>query len=330
MRAMVIIIILGVVGGFGWGWYARHRQPAITALPVQAAPTSSTTSGPSSGGGTDAALSPELKNIYDQAEAMWAQESKDGSPVSSGKAPTLDKMYSAVLQGIYNKPGQKELELRLISDRLTPLGDALFFSKTRYPQDETGIFLLHEVQPGESPDRIAKKYGMSMELVNRLRGMTNLSDSNLRAGDRLKVVSVREHGGNLLHIDKSDFYLDCYIAGLFARRYPISHGAKESPTPVGHTHLVDRVIHPSWTNPKDNHVYQDGDPRNILGGVWMSFSPDGIGQSGLGIHGYTGPDAKMQAMVSNGCVRMDTPQAVELLQSLAHPDRCPTAVDIVE
>jgi lipoprotein-anchoring transpeptidase ErfK/SrfK len=62
----------------------------------------------------------------------------------------------------------------------------------------------------------------------------------------------------------------------------------------------------------------------------MSFSPDGIGQSGLGIHGYTGADAKMQAMVSNGCVRLDTPQAKELYQTLAHPDRCPTAVEIVE
>ncbi len=333
MRTFVILVVLAAAGFGGWKWYTG-RQASANHEAVANAPAKETAPQANPGFGSpaqpDAPLPPELKAEYDRAEALWAQLAKDGSPAVTVKAPLLDQLYSKVLQGIYNKSEHKELEQRLVADRLTPLGNELFFSRTRYPEDETGIMVMHEAQPGESPDRIAKKYGMCVELLNRLRGMTNLTDASLHAGDRLKVVAVREHGGYLLHVDKSDFYLDCYIAGLLIRRYPISHGAKETPTPVGKTHLVDRVLDPTWTDPHTHEVYQPGDARNILGGVWMSFSPDGIGQSGLGIHGYTGADAKMQAMVSNGCVRLDTPQAKELYQTLAHPDRCPTAVEIVE
>lgn len=334
MRTLVILLLLAAAAFFGWRWYAGRQAGAAPATAPGGAQGFGGATPPAKGFGDnpqgDAPLPGELKADYDQAEALWAAQAKDGAPASGGKAPLLDKLYSKVLQGIYNKPGQKALELRLVADRLTPLGNELFFSHTRYPDDETGILQLHEVQPGESPDRIAKHYGMSVELLNRLRGMTNLTDASLHAGDRVKVVAVKEHGGYLLHVKKSDFYLDCYIAGLFARRYPISIGAKESPTPVGRTHLVDRVLDPTWTDPHNHVTYQPGDPGNILGGVWMSFSPDGIGQSGLGIHGYTGANARMQAMVSNGCVRLDTPQAKELYQTLAHPDRCPTQVEIVE
>jgi lipoprotein-anchoring transpeptidase ErfK/SrfK len=336
MRAFFILLVLAAIGFVGWKWYSA-RQAAESATKTEQVAAADAAKAPAAGGqgfgGSDeqpAAIPPELKAMYDQAEALWAASSKDGGPATNAKAPLLDQLYSKVLQGIYNKPGQKALELRLVADRLTPLGNELFFSKTRYPDDETGVFVLHEAQPGESPDRIAKKYGMSIELLNRMRGMTNLQDASLHAGDRLKVATVRDHGGYFLHVDKGDFYLDCYVAGLFARRYPISHGAKETPTPVGKTHLIDRVLDPTWTDPHTHEVYQPEDPRNILGRVWMAFSPDGIGQSGLGIHGYTGPNPKMQAMVSNGCVRLDTPQAQELYQTICHPNRCPTAVEIVE
>ncbi len=337
MRAFFILLVLAAIGFVGWKWYsARQLAEAAAAKPVVSAASPGETGkepAPAAQGfGGEEAPGPipaELKAGYDQAEALWSA-AKDGSPATSAKAPLMDQLYSKVLQGLYNKSGQKALEQRIISERLTPLGNELFFAKTRFPDDETGIFVLHEVQPGESPDKIAKKYGMSIELINRLRGMTDLTDAKLHAGDRLKAVTVRDHGGYFLHVDKSDYYLDCYVAGLFARRYPISHGAKETPTPVGKTHLTDRVLNPTWTDPHTHEVYQPEDPRNILGKVWMAFSPDGIGQSGLGIHGYTGPNPKMQAMVSNGCVRLDTPQAQELYQTICHPDRCPTAVEIVE
>jgi hypothetical protein len=335
MRALLILIVLAVAGFFTWKWMASPSPAEAPPQPPVATGETSLAGAPPSGlqgfGEAHAAqpLPAEVKGTYDQAEALWAELSKNGSnPTVAAKAPLLDKLYGTVLKGIYNNASQKDLELKIIADRLTPLGDMLFFSKARYADDETGTFVMHQVNPGESPDAIAKKYGMPHELLNRMRGRDS-GDSRLSQGDALKVVNVREKGGNFLHIDKSDFYLDCYIAGLFARRYVISHGAEESPTPTGTTKLTDRVLNPTWTDPKSHEVYQPDDPRNILGKVWMKFSPDGLGQDGLGIHGYTGPNPKMQARVSNGCVRLDTPQAQELYQLLAHPDRCPTAVEIV-
>ena len=341
MRAFLILIVLAVAAFFGWKWLAPH--PAAPAVPESVAPDPAKPVTPTFGAPasppvtpvfgatpTPQALPADLKAAYDQAEALWTQLSNGGgSPATSPKAPLLDKLYSTVLRGIYNKDAQKPLELKLVGERLTALGDALFFSKARYVDDETGIFLMYEVKPGESPDAIAKKFGLPHELLNRMRGH-DTSDSRLNLGDLLKVANVREKGGNFLHIDKSDFYLDCYIAGLFARRYVISHGAVESPTPTGTTKLTDRVLNPDWTDPKTHEVYKADDPRNILGKVWMKFSPEGLGQDGLGIHGYTGPNPQMQARVSNGCVRLDTPKAQELYSLLAHPDRCPTAVEIVE
>lgn len=338
MRAIFILIVLAVAGFFAWKWLAPKPADGPGSTPTGADPTTppgdfGTTQTPPGDFGTPAApqqLPAELKATYEQAEALWADMAKNGgNPPTSPKAPLLDKLYGTVLRGIYNQEAHKGLELKLISERLTPLGDALFFSKARYADDETGTFVMHQVASGESPDAIAKKYGMPHELLNRMRGR-DAGDSKLSLGDVLKVANVREKGGNFLHIDKSDFYLDCYIAGLFARRYVISHGANESPTPTGTTRLIDRVLNPDWTDPKTKEVYRADDPRNILGKVWMKFSPDGLGQDGLGIHGYTGPNPQMQAKVSNGCVRLDTPQAQELYQLLAHPDRCPTAVVIVD
>jgi L,D-transpeptidase catalytic domain len=327
MRAILILIALGVAGFFAWKWMNPPPAPVeVPAAPSEQPAVQTGFGSPTAG----QPLPAELKAKYDQAETLWTELSNGGgNPAASPKAPLLNTWYSAVLKGIYNKDQHKGLELKIINERLTPLGNEIFFSKTRFVDDETGTMALHEVSPGESPDAIGKKYGMPNELVNRMRGR-DANESRLNLGDRLKVAKVREKGGNFLHIDKSDFYLDCYIAGLFARRYVISHGAVETPTPTGSTRLTDRVINPTWTDPKTHEVYQPEDPRNILGKVWLKFSSDGIGQDGLGIHGYTGPNPQMQAKVSNGCIRLDTPQAQEIYQLLAHPDRCPTAVEIVD
>ena len=333
MRAFFILIVLAVAAFAAWKWLAPANAAQLPpAIPGNDVSTSGTPPKQTGFGVVVAAqpLPTDLKTTYDQAEALWTDLAKDSiNPTLSPKAPLLNKLYSTVLRGIYNQNAQKELELKIIGERLTPLADALFFSKARYLNDETGVFLTYDVKPGESPDAIAKKFGMPHELLNRMRGR-DTGDSRMSPGDVMKVANVREKGGNFLHIDKSDFYLDCYIAGLFARRYVISHGATETPTPVGKTKLTDRVLNPDWTDPKTHEVYKADDPRNILGKVWMKFSSDGLGQDGLGIHGYTGPNPQMQAKVSNGCVRLDTPQAQELYQMLAHPDRCPTAVEIVE
>jgi lipoprotein-anchoring transpeptidase ErfK/SrfK len=264
----------------------------------------------------------------DQAEAMWA--AAGGDPANSAQAPAMDALYSTALRALYNQPGQREREEKLITERLSQLGHTLFFSTARFNEDSSGTFATHLAASGESPNLIARKYGMSQMFLNRLRGRADANDGKLNVGDALKVVKVKEKGGFFIHVDKGDYILDCYVAGLFAKRYQCSVGKKDSPTPVGHTHLIGREWHPDWTDPTTHQVLRYGDPGNILGPIWMKFDPAELGQDGIGIHGYTGADSQMGANVSHGCVRLGNQDAEELYNTLSQPELTPTAVEIAE
>ena len=45
-----------------------------------------------------------------------------------------------------------------------------------------------------------------------------------KLGETLKIVHAKEPGYDI-YIDKSDFTLDIFVAGIFAKRYTIGHGA---------------------------------------------------------------------------------------------------------
>jgi lipoprotein-anchoring transpeptidase ErfK/SrfK len=337
MRVVLVLIVIAALAG-GWYWH-KHRAPAMqTGDPVLSGDPAAPGAGVNSQGSMPS-LSPAAnpppaaeapaaaKQALDQAEAMWAAAGAD--PATSAQAPAMDALYTTVLKALYNQPGQKAREDKLIAERLAPLGKALFFSIARYNEDTTGTFAMHLAASGENPNLIARKYGMSQMFLNRLRGR-EANDGKLNVGDALKVVKVKDKGGFAIHVDKGDFILDCYVAGLFAKRYQCSVGKNESPTPIGRTHLIGREWHPDWTDPTTHQVMRYGDPGNILGPIWMKFDPGELGQDGIGIHGYTGADSQMGANVSHGCVRLGNQDAEELYNTLSQPELSPTAVEITE
>jgi lipoprotein-anchoring transpeptidase ErfK/SrfK len=317
MRALIILALLAGAGYGGWYWLSHRSADATEADPFdsQAAVTAQA-----------APLPAAAQKAWDEAEALWS--AAGGQAAQSQQAPRMARLYTQALQAMYNLPGNHDREAKLIAERLQPLGEALFFTKARFGDDPSGLMGVHVVAPGENPDAIARALGMSRELLNRLRGK-DVNDANLRAGETLKIVKVKEKGGFQLHIDLSDYVMDLTIGGVFAKRYIISHGAKESPTPTGRTALTDRVWHPQWTHPQTKKVMPYGDPENILGPIWLPFDAKQLGQNGIGIHGYTGADAKMQAMVSNGCIRLQNQDAEELYQLISSPQRAPTTVENV-
>jgi hypothetical protein len=316
MRSILVLILLAALGGGAWYWWTHHR--AATGADDPFGPTN-VVAAPS------AALPATAKQALDQADNLWSQAGADAPRAPS--APRMARLYSQVLLAMYDLPGSHDAEEKLVHERLAPLGQALFFSTAKWPSDDSGLLAVHVAESGQSPDGIAREYGMPQELFNRLRNKPPTS-SELRVGETVKVVKVREAGGNRIEIDLSDFSLDLFIGGAFAKRYIITHGAKASPTPVGTTQLTNRVWHPAWTHPQSKEVYQYGDERNILGPIWLAFDAKLLGASGIGIHGYTGADATMQVQASNGCIRMQNQDAEELYQLIAHPGRAPTAVVI--
>lgn len=316
MRAIAILLLLAAAGAGGWWWWT-HRKPAPTAdeNPFVTSPTTT----------PQAALPAAAAKARDEADALWSKAG--GDLAAFPETPRLARLYTQVLLAMYDLPGGHDAEQKLVDERLTPLGQALFFSKARWPQDASGLMDVHVVAPGENPDAIARGLGMSRELLNRMRGK-DVNDANVRAGETLKVIKVKDAGGYELRIGLADYTMDLIIGGAFAKRYIISHGAASSPTPVGRTHLTDRVWHPAWTHPQTKRVMAYGDPDNILGPIWLPFDAKELGTSGIGVHGYTGADGKMQAQVSNGCIRMQNQDAEEVFQLISHPQRAPTLVVI--
>ena len=341
---LAVIAILALVSG---GWFYTHRQAPAAPAPVTdgfapetPAPADSATpgatnvkpggqaSGPTLG---EPALPADVQAALTQADALWTQAGNDA--VHSAKAPQLSRLYSQVLRGLYGKEEWNDRAAKLVEERLQPLGDALFFSKTPYNDDPS--FGTYVAVSGDVPDRIAKKFGISVEFLNTLRGRTDPRDGKLVVGETLKVVKLAGQTdqvarGFQIHIAKSTFLMDVYVAGMLARRYQVSHGADKTPTPVGNTHITNRVWHPDWTPPTGGGVIHYGEPDHLLGPIWLPFDGKELGRNGIGIHGFTGADAKWSAMVSNGCIRMHNEQAIELYDLLGPPERSPITVEIVE
>jgi lipoprotein-anchoring transpeptidase ErfK/SrfK len=325
MRAFLVLVVLAAAAGGGWWWWSNRSVQAQAAEPDPAVLLAPPTLGPAE---PPAAAKPHL----DEGDRLWTAAGAD--PARAGNAPQIALAYSRALRALYGLPGHEERANRLVADRLTPLGSALFFAKATFPNDPTGTFATYQVKPGENPDKISQVHGMSRELLNRLRGR-DPNDARLQAGQTLTVIRAKEQteAGRepyFIHIDKSAFRLDLYICGIFARRYEITHGAKESPTPVGTSFITQREWHPQWTHPVSKKVLPYGDPENILGPIWLRFDSAGIGKDGIGIHGYTGADAQLGVMASNGCIRLRNDQAEELFQTLPSPQRAKTTVQIVD
>jgi LysM repeat protein len=335
MKSLLVLLVLGALGFGGWYAWSHHRTAA--AEPTDG-PSLAPANGTNPAGGLgsspvlqpQAVLPPEAQQAIEAGDALW--NAAGATPATTAKAAEMNRLYSKALRALYNRPGAREREEQLITERLTPLGDQLFFSKAAVPADDQ--WETHTVSSGESPEAIAKKYGISRELLNRFRGR-DVNDSKLRVGDSFKVIKLAgqtdpEKRGYFLHIDKGDYYLDCFVGGMFARRYVCSHGAANSPTPTGKTHVFNRVWHPDWTHPITHQVIPYGNPDHLLGPIWLPFDGKELGRSGIGIHGYTGADAKWGAQVSNGCIRLQNDKAEELYQTLCHPDRSPIGVEITD
>ncbi len=331
MRSFVILVLVAAAAVGGWYWYNGRQAPPADAAAPPALPADQ---GSGSSAGLGEALPPPVSEppaaVQAQiaaAEAAWA--AAGGDPATSAQGTSLNKRYAEILRALYAVPGSEAFQQQVVDTRLKPLADIAFFSRATIAEDPVGIFASHTVVAGESPDLIAKRLGMSMDLLNRMRGKPR-DDSNLKIGERLKVIKVKEAGGFQVDIDKSDFRLDLYCGGLFVRRYQITHGARETPTPVGKTKVTLREWHPQWTHPVTNKVLSYGDPENILGPVWLAFDSDQLGKGGIGLHGYTGPDGKMRALQSNGCIRLENHNAEEVFGTISPPDRALTVVEIRE
>lgn len=233
----------------------------------------------------------DLKHLFADAQA----DPKGVVPLIIGASETL---------GALDTP-----ESVLLADTLDAACRRAFFSGERLPDMQRLGLVMHTVSKGEVAGKIAQHYGIGAGLIRRLN--PDFDEKKLRVGQELKVLDLTD-GSLKISVIKSRFRLCAWrvLPGGHGRALvaciPVGLGAAESPTPVGRTKITKRVLDPEWTSPVTRQVFAPGDPGNVLGGYWIALDSEGIGKSGIGMHGYTGaaPSNWIEQGASNGCVRM--------------------------
>ena len=96
--------------------------------------------------------------------------------VAAGKDPTVDASAPSLalrLSHMYRdayQPHNPVLQEQLRERFLKPLADRLFFPQRVITADTTGIFDQHVVQSGDQLNELGRRYGLSYQFMNMLRG----------------------------------------------------------------------------------------------------------------------------------------------------------------
>lgn len=153
------------------------------------------------------------------------------------------------------------------------------------------------VKKGDSVEKIARKFGSTIELIQKSNQIKN--PNRIRAGDRLRVLT----GKFSITISKARNDLLLYMNDEFFKRYAVGTG-KYDKTPGGTFMITDKIMEPVWWRP-DGKEIPYGDPENILGTRWMTLRVTGDTPDlrGYGIHG-TWDEKTVGKSESAGCIRL--------------------------
>jgi LysM repeat protein len=243
--------------------------------------------------------------------AAWAPRLQEAFKDRNAVVPLLIDAGSA-LAALEGK------ERQLLGDSLEPLLQRVYFSPERFPGDEQLGITLHEVKRGDTGGRIGERHRFGHGLLAKWN--TKYDERRLAVGQKLKVVHFERKEVEIV-VDRAIFRLSAWRTVQGKTRVPllftaVGVGASDSPTPEGLTQVVERVKNPSWTHPTTKVTYAHGDPRNILGGIWIELDSQPFGRTGIGLHGYTGAPTKdwLEQPGSHGCVRLQKTDCERVFQ----------------
>lgn len=214
------------------------------------------------------------------------------------------------------------------------LNQDLVFSPKLFAGDPIGG--KYTVVKGDSLVVITRKEGTVAEpaLIARVNRMSN--PNALSVGQTLKVVKGPFHAV----VSKSAFRMDVYAgptpsdtslgkSGLpdgmepgwtYIASFPVGLGEK-SGTPIASFMVKpNKLINPTWANPRTGQKYAADDPQNPIGERWIGLEGHDEGSKGFqgyGVHGTIEPES-IGSERSMGCVRMRA-EDVEVVYELLMP-----------
>ena len=236
--------------------------------------------------------SPELPAAGDVAGLMQQAD----------KLAEQGELYEARLK--YLAALEKAKSRSVIRDIERKLGDVdikLVLSPRQMPEKVDYV-----VKRGDSLARIAKKYGTTVDLIQKNNLLRN--PNRINAGDRLRIFT----GKFSLLCSKSRHDLLVMMNGEFFKRYQVGTG-RFGKTPVGTFVIREKIKEPPWWRPDGSVVPFGNKKENILGTRWMSLKATGQTPNvrGYGIHGTWSPESVGKDS-SAGCLRMRNPEVEEV------------------
>ena len=262
-----------------------------------------------------------------RAESPTPPVAKSNPPPGPDRTRAQQRVESGLDLLARNKPleARRALSRALLSDsldefesdrtraQLRALNERLVFSPEIVENDP--FAQAYVVQPNEILSRIVKDQGLAVDwrFILRINGIRDAR--NVRAGQRLKLISGPFH----VVIHKSEYRLDLYLGRapnlVYVASFPVGLGEFNStPTGLFQVRANSKLIDPGWTNPRTRRYYASKDPENPIGERWIGLQ--GLDEhnrdlSGYGIHGTIEP-ASIGRQSSMGCIRM-LPEDVEIL-----------------
>ena len=194
----------------------------------------------------------------------------------------------------------KSIQLQ-IEQKLSAVNIKMLLSPREMPEKENYL-----VKSGNSLDRIARKYGTTVELIQKSNMLRN--PNRINVGDRLRVFK----GKFSMTCSKSRHDLVVFMNGDFFKRYMVGTG-RYGKTPVGTFVIREKIKEPPWWRPDGSVVPFGNKKDNILGTRWFSLRATGETEDvrGYGIHGTWSPESVGTAS-SAGCLRMNNEEVEEL------------------
>jgi lipoprotein-anchoring transpeptidase ErfK/SrfK len=172
----------------------------------------------------------------------------------------------------------------------------------------------YEVKPHDSLASIAKQFKTTPELIMQVNKIKEVgarhAASLLKRGMTLKVPPSKFQ----IDVDISNKTLLLKSGSQLLKKYDITTGAIQTPTPMGNFKIINKMKNPAWHSPKG--IVAPNNPQNELGSRWMGIESQEIPKSrGFGIHGTIRPEAIGKAD-STGCIRMLNSDVEELFDLL--------------
>jgi LysM repeat protein len=188
-----------------------------------------------------------------------------------------------------------------IEKKLAKVNITLVLSPRPMPEKQKYL-----VKRGDSLDRIARRYGTTVQLLQKSNMLRNPNRINI--GDSLLVFT----GKFSLFSSKTRHDLVVKMNGKFFKRYKVGTG-RFGKTPEGTFVIREKIKEPPWWRPDGTVVPYGNKKENILGTRWFSLKATGDTEDvrGYGIHGTWSPES-VGTDSSAGCLRMKNNEVEEL------------------